>query len=97
MDLRAASAAAVSGFSSHPSLTRKGTIAETGLASLVLPQLARCWLILSASCCALRVRVTPLDSNESFLAGSTSQRGCQTALHTLQAVLERLLSLFVYS
>src|SRR2546430_260302 len=97
MDLRAASGAVVPEFSSHPSLIRKGTIAETGLASLVLRQLARCWLIPSASCCALRVRVTPRDSYESFLAGSTSQRGCQTALHTLQAVLERLLFLFVCS
>src|SRR5215475_5708990 len=97
MDLRGASGAVVSGFSSHPSLIRKGTIAGTGLAYLVLRQLARCWLIPSASCCALRVRVIPRDSHESFLAGSISQRGCQIAVHTLQAALVRLLSLFVYS
>src|SRR6266571_7147055 len=64
-----------------------GTIAETALADLALLPQAPCWLALSMSCCALRVRVTPPDSDETLPAGSTSQRGYQTASDTLQEVL----------
>src|SRR5436305_10281738 len=93
-DLQAASPAVAIGFFSHPSPIPRGTIAEIGLADPALLSLARYWLIPSGSCCVLRARASLPNTDEILLAGSTSQRTCQTVRCIPQGVLGQRSSLF---